>query len=130
MTLHAKISKFDLQRYSWNLDLIKHVEDTVVFLTRKVFNYHNFPVASYICKKCTSQYCRETAKETKTYISNLYTDRSDKPFKGTSRCKLCIAVHSCIWRSLETKVPVPVTSSHPKIVALKQKSIRMLPNTS
>ena len=36
MTLHAKWLS-DLKRYPWNFNLIKNVEDVVVFLTYKVF---------------------------------------------------------------------------------------------
>ena len=38
----------DLQRYPENVDLIKNVEDTVVFLARKVFIFLTFSInASY-----------------------------------------------------------------------------------
>ncbi len=37
MNLNAKMAMSGLQRYPWNLNLIKNVEDTVVFLTRKEF---------------------------------------------------------------------------------------------
>ena len=37
MTLHERMAMSDLQRYPWNINLIKNVEDTVVFLTGKVY---------------------------------------------------------------------------------------------
>ena len=37
----------DLQLYHRNLNLIKNVEDTVVFLTRKVFISVSFAIALY-----------------------------------------------------------------------------------
>ena len=45
-SLYEKIEIPDLQRYPWNLDLIKNVEDNVVFLTRKVFISVNFSIVS------------------------------------------------------------------------------------
>ena len=37
----------DLQRYPWNLNLIKYVKDNVVFLTRKVFISTIISIDSY-----------------------------------------------------------------------------------
>ena len=34
----------DLQRYHWKLDLIKNVEDNVVFLTRESVDFCEFPM--------------------------------------------------------------------------------------
>ena len=38
----------DLQLYSWNLNLIKNVEDFVVLLTSKVFIYTSFSKAAQV----------------------------------------------------------------------------------
>ena len=38
----------DLQQYPWNHNLIKNVEDIVVFLTGKVFISVSFFIASYM----------------------------------------------------------------------------------
>ena len=45
-SLYEKMEIPDLQRYPWNLDLIKNVEDNVIFLTRKVFISVNFSIVS------------------------------------------------------------------------------------
>ena len=37
----------DLQQYHWNLYLSKNVEDTIDFISRKVFNSYHFSIASY-----------------------------------------------------------------------------------
>ena len=37
----------NLQRYPWTLNLIKNVEDTVVFMAWKMCNSGNFSFASY-----------------------------------------------------------------------------------
>ena len=47
MALHAKMP--NLQLYPWNLYLFKNVEDTVVFLTQKVFNSEIFSLLWYRC---------------------------------------------------------------------------------
>ena len=41
----AKMKTSDLQRYSWNLNLINNVGDIVVFLTRKMFISESFSIA-------------------------------------------------------------------------------------
>ena len=46
MALRQKMPMPDLQRYPRNFNLIKNVEETVVFLTQKVFNSDNFSIAS------------------------------------------------------------------------------------
>ena len=62
------------------------VENTVVFLTRKVFMRLWVNPLHLKNKKCTSHFCRETAnknkqfKETKTLLSDLYFIR--KSFSG------------------------------------------------
>ena len=49
VTLNAKMTMSDLQRFPGNLFLIKNVEETVVFLTRNVFISvsFSFSFASY-----------------------------------------------------------------------------------
>ena len=37
----------DSRRYFWDFDLIKNVEDTVIFLRQKVFMSESFYIASY-----------------------------------------------------------------------------------
>ena len=59
----------DLQWYPRTIRLIKNVEDTLVFLTRKVFISVSFSIASY--KQYASLSRRETTNETKTLISNF-----------------------------------------------------------
>ena len=49
VTLQTKFAASDLQRYPWNLNQIKTVEDTVVVLTWKVLISVSFSIAS--CKK-------------------------------------------------------------------------------
>ena len=49
----------DLQWYPRNHNLIKNVEDIVVFLTRKVFNSDNLAIAS--CKK---EMCKSLSQKT------------------------------------------------------------------
>ena len=80
MTLHAKIVTPGLQRYPWNLYLIKNVEVNIVFRTRKFIVLIIF--LSFLLKARNAAYqChfhRESANEnkqciqTKTCISNLY----------------------------------------------------------
>ena len=77
MTLHARSAIPELQQYPWNLNLIKNVEDTIVFLTRKVFTSESFSIAFYK-QEMRGHFRRETAnenddfKETKTLISNSH----------------------------------------------------------
>ena len=94
----------DLQRYSWNLNLIKNVEDNAVFLTRKVLNYDNFSVLSYkqemrnsifhrkhklILRWKKSYFIKESqkkfflVKQLKRRDINLIHSWSDKSYKGT-----------------------------------------------
>jgi len=47
MTLHVKMAMPVLQWLIKNCYLIKNVKDTVIFLTRKVYNSKNFFIASY-----------------------------------------------------------------------------------
>ena len=47
VTLHLNMIMPDLQQYPGNLNLIKDVEDTVVFLTPKMFISVNFYIACY-----------------------------------------------------------------------------------
>ena len=54
MTLYAKMAMSDLQRYPWNLNLIKNMKDNGVFLTRKVFIYVMFSIASHNREMCDS----------------------------------------------------------------------------
>ena len=63
----------DLQRYPWNLTLIKNVEDTIVFLTWKVFISVSF--SSAFCKQEMRNHLRrettnENEKNKKTLISS------------------------------------------------------------
>ena len=88
------MTTFDLQRYPWNLYLMKNVEDNVVFPTRKVFIS-----VRLINKECTSHICRETANdnihfvEAKAFISNSFlTIQSYK----RNHCKSDIAIFA--WR--------------------------------
>ena len=53
MSLHAKIALSDLQRYPWNLNLIKILEDTVVILTQQVFLKSNLLFAN-LASRCSS----------------------------------------------------------------------------
>ena len=72
---HTKMAKCPFYNAwdPWNVNLIKNVEDIVVFLTGKVFFLWVSPLLSMI-KKC--------ANERKTLISNSHTC-SDEGFKGT-----------------------------------------------
>ena len=85
----------DFQLNPWNLNLIKDVEDIVVFLTRKSVYFCEF----LFSKKCASHVRTDTAnenkqfKETKTLISNSYLIR--KGFQGY-HCKSDIVI--CAWR--------------------------------
>ena len=80
VTLHAISAIPELQQYPWNLNLIKNVEDTIVFLIRKVFIYESFSMAFYK-QEMRGHFRRETAnendhfKETKTLISNSHLIR-------------------------------------------------------
>ena len=47
VTLYAKMTMPDSQRYPWNLYLNKTVDYTVVFLTRTLFIFDHFSIASY-----------------------------------------------------------------------------------
>ena len=77
MVLHEKMAIYmpDLQWYPWNLNLIKNVEDTVVFLCLILIVSPLF----LISKKW--DFCRETVNEnkqfkiTKLWISNSYLTR-------------------------------------------------------
>ena len=97
----------DLQRYPWNLHLIKNVKYTVVFLTWKVFISDNFPLL-FINNKNASQLVIEPAnenkqfKETKTLILYLIHTWSDKALK------LGIVIYA--WRVTLT-VPLRVNLS-------------------
>ena len=48
MTIHAKITLHDSQRYPCNLLIKKNVEDIVVFLVLNVFNFNNFFIFSAV----------------------------------------------------------------------------------
>ena len=54
MNLHAKMAMPDFRRFSWNLILIKNVEDTVVYPTQKVFISGSFFIACYKQKMAKS----------------------------------------------------------------------------
>ena len=54
----------DLQRYTYKFNLIKEVEDNVVFLTRTVLISMNFSIVPY---EQTCHYCRETTNENKQF---------------------------------------------------------------
>ena len=75
VTVHAKMAMLDLQRYPWNLNLIKNVEDVFVFMTRKMFISVSFCIASD--KKCASHFRRETTnkKQVKEFTKRVLTER-------------------------------------------------------
>ena len=54
-----------LQRNPLNPHLIKHVKNTIVFLTQKVANYDNFTIASYKQEFRMNHFYREAANENK-----------------------------------------------------------------
>ena len=93
MTFYSKLTMPDSQRYPWNLNLIKNVEDTVFFRTQKVFIFVSFFIASFK-KKCARYFRRKTSKEnkqfkeTKTWKSNSYLIRQS--LQGY-RCESAIA---------------------------------------
>ena len=62
VTLHAKMAMPDLQRYPLNLNLIKNVEETVIFLTRKMFVSVSFSLLLKN-KECASHFGRQPAIE-------------------------------------------------------------------
>ena len=72
--IHAKMTMPDLQWYPRTIHLIKNVEDTLLFLTRKVLISVSFSIAfykQYIYIQYASLSRRETTNETKTLISNF-----------------------------------------------------------
>ena len=83
MTLHVNIASPDLKRCPWNLNLIKNVKDTVVYLTQKVLNLYNISPLFLLNNKCAS--CLET---TNSYLIK-------QSFHGY-RCKSGIAIFT--WR--------------------------------
>ena len=66
-------NSLNLQRYPWNINLIKNVEDTVVFLTKKVLLCVSFSISSYKQEMCKS-FSQRNHKQNWT---------ADKAFKGT-----------------------------------------------
>ena len=94
MTLHAKMTMFDLQRYPWNLTLINILEDTIVYLTQKLFFFLWISQLFLTKKKVV------LAEKSKMKINSLnklkhgyliYT-WSDKAFKEGYRCKSGIGI--------------------------------------
>ena len=75
VTLHGKMAMPDLQRYPWNFIRIKNVEDTVIFLTRKVFISVSFSNVSYKQFAEKSQMKINSLKNKKTFIPNSYLIR-------------------------------------------------------
>ena len=92
-----KMAMPDLQRYPWNFNMIKNVEDIVVYDKGGFFLWVS-PLL-LINKKFASLFCRETAsenkqfKETQTLISNSNLIRQS--FQGYL-CKSDIAIFA--WR--------------------------------
>ena len=88
--------------------LIKNMEDTVVFLTRKVFISLSLFIASYN-KKSASHFCRETAKENKhfkgTKTCKLIQTRTDKAIKGSVVNRALSSLHR---GSLDIPHTVPI----------------------
>ena len=84
----------DLQQSSWDLNLIKNVKDTVVFLTRKVFDSHNFSPVSYRQDMRKSLLKRKHKWTVERNINlDIYLGMIRKGFEGYS-CKSSIEGHS------------------------------------
>ena len=86
----------DLQQYRWNLCLIKKVEDTVVFLTRKVILSVSFFIASYKQKK---------NKQKHWYLIHTL---SDKVFNGNVVNRVLSFLHWGLFK-ITLKVPLRPT---------------------
>ena len=74
MILHAKMAMPDSQRYPGNLYLINNMEDIVVFLGLKVFNFDNssfFPAVE-MCKSLKLR----NQKMVFNMINNLYLNQT------------------------------------------------------
>ena len=101
MTLHAKMVMHNLQHYPWNLNLIKNVENIVVFLTKKCLFLRISPLL-LISKKCTSHLSQ---REPQMKISRLKKQKHwyligtwlDRAFKGTNVNRVLPLVHGD-WR--------------------------------
>ena len=56
----------DSQRYPWNLYLINSVEDIVIFLGLKVFDFDNFYM--FPCDKNSQENCLETKIKNNQFV--------------------------------------------------------------
>ena len=77
----------DFQWYPWNLNLIKNLEDNIVFFTQKVFNSENFSISSYKqeMRKSVLQRNRKTKINCLKKLKHAYQIHtwSDIAFNGT-----------------------------------------------
>ena len=91
MTLHAKMTMPNFYRNCWNLNLIKNVEETVVFLTWKVFISLRFSIASFN-KKCAIYFAKKPQMKINSLRKQIYWFQfilDQKSFQGY-RCKSTI----------------------------------------
>ena len=86
----------NLQRYHWNLNLLKNVEDNAVFLTQKVFISVNFWIVSYQ-QEMLKSFCRipqikinSLNKQKHGFLIRFWSDK-DKGY----RCKSGIVIFAC-----------------------------------
>ena len=67
MTLHAKMTMSDLQKYPLNHNLIKNVEEIVIFFNPKSVYFCEVSPLLLINKKCANLFRRETVNKNKQF---------------------------------------------------------------